>query len=132
MRKLISVLTTILIPSILLAHEGHDKSPGAVAAPHGGTVQVGSQIILELVSKNDGVEIYAFDHDMKPLNTKDVKVEGKMSLPKKSKAEVLKFTAEGEAFAAKINAKGTHRYTLDLVASYAGKKEKIKFSVEPQ
>lgn len=132
MKKVIPMLISILISANVMAHEGHDKSPGATVAPHGGTVQGASHIMLELVSKRDGVEIYAFDHDMKPLSTKDVKIEGTMSLPKKSKAEVLKFTSQGEAFAAKINAKGAHRYTLDLLASHAGKKEKIKFSVEPQ
>lgn len=132
MKIIIPILMTVFMPLSLMAHEGHDKSPGAVVAPHGGMVQSASHIMLELVSTSDGVEIYPFDHDMKPLNTKDVKIEGTINLPKKSKSEILKFVIQGEAFTAKINAKGAHRYILDLMASHAGKKEKIKFSVEPQ
>lgn len=132
MKRVVTILMTLFFSVGVIAHEGHDKSPGAVAAPHGGVVQGTKQIYLELVTKSDGVEIFPFDHDMKPILLKDVKLEGAMVLPKKSKSEPVKFSAEGDAFIAKIDSKGAHRYVLDLSVVHGGKKEKIKFNVEPQ
>lgn len=132
MKRVIPILATLFFSFGVLAHEGHDKSPGAVAAPHGGVVQGTSHIYLELVTKSDGVHVFPFDHDMKLIPLKDVKLEGTMALPKKGKSEAVKFTPEGDAFTAKIDAKGAHRYTLDLSVVHGGKKEKVKFNVEPQ
>jgi len=131
-KKAIPMLLTLFFASVSMAHEGHDKSPGTMAAPHGGIVQGTSHIYLELVTKSDGVQVYPFDHEMKPVATKDVKLEGTVALPKKGKAESVKFTTEGDAFVAKVDAKGAHRYSLDLAVTHGGKKEKVKFNVEPQ
>lgn len=131
-KKVIAMLISLFVASVSVAHEGHDKSPGTMAAPHGGIVQGTSHIYLELVTNSNGVQVYAFDHDMKPVSTKDVKLEGTATLPKKGKGEPVKFSTEGEAFVAKVDAKGAHRYLLDLSVTHGGKKEKIKFNVEPQ
>lgn len=114
------------------AHEGHDKSPGAVSAPHGGLIQSSGQLYVELVTKSDGVEIYAFDHDMKVVGPKEFKVSATMTLPKKAKGDPVKLSEQADGFLAKISAKGSHRYVLDLVLTYKGKSEKVKFNVEPQ
>lgn len=132
--KIIFAVTLALVLShtAAFAHEGHDKTPGAIAAPHGGTVQGTSQLYLELVPSADGVKIYPMDHDGKPVAISDVKLEGTATFPKKSKADLVKFAPEGDAFVSKVAAKGAHRYTLNLNVEYKGKKEKAKFTVEPQ
>lgn len=126
------ILALTAIQTTAFAHEGHDKTPGAIAAPHGGIVQGTSHLYLELVSSSEGVKIYPMDHDAKAVPLSEVKLEGSVTFPKKSKAEAIKFSVEGGAFVAKVAAKGAYRYTLNLNVEHKGKKEKAKFTVEPQ
>lgn len=135
MRNIVSLLTIILMAAVSMAHEGHNNVPGKTSAladkAPAGVVQSTSQLFLKLVTKSDGIAIYPFDHDEKPIPAKDVSIVGSMTLPKKGKSD-LKFTVEGDAVVAKVSAKGAHRYTIDLSVVYAGKQEKAKFNVEPQ
>ncbi len=126
------VLLSLGLANYSNAHEGHDKTPGAVAAPHGGVIQDIEHIYLELLTETNGLKLYPYDHELKPIALKDVKIEGSATFPKKPKAEKVSFTSEGEAFSAKVDSKGAHRYTLDVTITHAGKKEKTKFNVEPQ
>lgn len=132
MKKIFMISALIFSFGITHAHEGHDKTPGALAAPHGGMIKGVDHIHLELVSDSTGVKIYPLDHDMKAIPLADVKIEAKMSIPRKSKSEPVKFSAEDDHFIAKINAKGAHRYDLDVTVTHGGKVEKLKFNVEPQ
>ncbi len=135
MKKAISYLSIFLafgFSSELLAHEGHDKTPGALAAPHGGVVKGTDHIYLELVTESGGIKIYPLDHATKAVPFTDVKLEGKMSVPRKNKAEIIKFTVDGDHFAAKVDTKGAHRYDLNIKVTHGGKTENLKFSVEPQ
>jgi hypothetical protein len=131
--KQILIALTFLIPiNSAFAHEGHDKTPGAVSAPHGGIMQDLEGIYLELLVDANGIKLFPYDHDQKPIPTKNVKLEGIASFPKKAKPETVNFTMDSEGFTAKVEAKGAHRYTLEVTVSYGGKKEKTKFNVEPQ
>lgn len=114
------------------SHEGHDKTPGALAAPHGGMVKGTDHIYLEVVSNQNEIKAYPLDHDMKPVPVADVKLDGKMLIPRKNKSEAVKFTAQADYFSAKVDSKGAHRYDLDVTITHGGKAEKLKFSVEPQ
>lgn len=114
------------------AHEGHDKTPGALVAPHGGILKGVEHIYVELVTEPKGLKIYPLDHNMKAIPLSDVKIEGKMSVPRKKQSDAVKFVSEADHFSSKIDAKGAHRYDLDLTVVHGGKLEKIKFSVEPQ
>ncbi|MBN8538931.1 MAG: hypothetical protein J0L82_00990 [Deltaproteobacteria bacterium] len=132
MKQLIIFSAIFLALGVASAHEGHDKTPGALAAPHGGLVKGTDHIYLELVTESGGIKIYPLNHDTKPIPVADVKLEGKMSVPRKNKAETVKFTVDGDHFVAKVDAKGAHRYDLDITVTHGGKAEKLKFSVEPQ
>lgn len=135
MKKMTSYISLFLALGFslnLFAHEGHDKTPGTLAAPHGGIIKGTDHIYLEVVSGADGVKLYPLDHDMKAIAVADVKVEAKMSVPRKNKSEPVKFSPEGDHFLAKVDAKGAHRYDLDVTVTHGGKPEKLKFSVEPQ
>ncbi|HRO67577.1 MAG TPA: hypothetical protein PL182_08440 [Pseudobdellovibrionaceae bacterium] len=114
------------------AHEGHDKTPGSKSAPHGGIIQGTNDLYLELLPTAEGVEIYPLDHDMNPVPLKNVKMKGTMTFPRKTKKEDVTFSDSGDKFLAKIDAKGAHRYTLDLSVTHDGKTEKLKFNVEPK
>jgi len=134
MKQLVIAITFLTLISInsVMAHEGHNKTPGAVAAPHGGVMQGLENIYLELLVDASGIKLYPYDHDLKPVALKDVKIEGSVTFPKKTKAEKVALTSEGDAFSAKVDAKGAHRYTLEVTVTHQGKKEKTKFNVEPQ
>ena len=60
MKRFIAVLAAAAIFSQMsFAHEGHDKTPGAVSAPHGGVVKGTDHLYLELVNETGGVKIYS-------------------------------------------------------------------------
>lgn len=114
------------------AHEGHDQTPGSVNAPHGGSIQGTNQLYWELVKDATGVKLYPLTHELSPIAPKDVQMSGTIQFPKKTKKEPVKFSPADDHFAAQVDAKGAYRYTLELAFTYKGKKEKVKFQVEPQ
>ncbi len=132
MKQLIFSAAILIAFGSAHAHEGHDKTPGALAAPHGGLLKGTDHIYVEVVAGPDEVKAYPLDHDLKPVPVAELKLEGKMSVPRKNKSEALKFSAQGDYFSAKVDSKGAHRYDLYLSVTHGGKTEKLKFSVEPQ
>ena len=132
MRKFISVLTMVVVSQLSFAHEGHDKTPGAMVAPHGGVIQGAGEIYLEFVNESGGVRIYPLTHDLAAIPLKEVTLQGSANFPKKAKPEPVVFAQSGDHFSAKVDAKGAYRYTLDITVSHKGKKAKAKFQVEPQ
>lgn len=132
MKSFVTTIATLLIGLLALAHEGHDKTPGAVTAPHGGQLKGTSQLYVELVSDSAGFKIYTVDHDLKTIPVKDVKIEGTAKLPKQKQSEKIALSTAESFLEAKVNAKGSHRYTVDLKVIYKGKTENVSFNVEPQ
>lgn len=132
MKQIFIFLTLIFSFIIVNAHEGHDKTPGYQSSRPGGTIKGTDHIYLELVSDQGSVKLYPMDHDKKPIPLSDIKMEGKMTIPRKNTTQVLKFTTQNDHIAAKVDAKGAHRYDLEVTVTHGGKSEKLKFSVEPQ
>ncbi len=132
MKKLFATAFLILQSIVSFAHEGHHHTPGAVVAPHGGVLQDLKHMYLELVVEAGTVTLYPLDHDLKSLATKDVTIEASVKYPKKPKPESVAFSSEGDAFKAVIDAKGAHRYSLEVKISAQGKTSTAKFNVEPQ
>lgn len=114
------------------AHEGHDKSPGAVAAPQGGLIQSSGELYIEVVQKSGAVDIFAYTHDLKAISPKELKVSGQVVLPRKTKGETVKFEFLADRLTAKIDSKGSHRFELSLTVVHRNKTEKVKFNIEPQ
>jgi len=125
------VAVTLGLGSFSYAHEGHDKMPGTLQAPHGGTVKGTSQLYIELVNEASGIKLYPLTHEMTPVVPKEVTIVATAQAPKKKK-EPVTFTSADDHFEAKVDAKGAYRYTLELTTTYKGKKEKVTFQVEPQ
>lgn len=133
MKTLFIALAFIATPYSSFAHEGHDKTPGAVSAPHGGSVQGTSELYIELVTTKDGVIVYPISHDGKALPTSGLSLKGEFQVPRKGKAEKVTFVPAQDSFSAKIDAKGAYRYSLELKVAPKGKKEEsLKFNVEPK
>ncbi len=132
MKLLILALTLVCLPVTGFAHEGHDKMPGAMPLDGFDQIQATGDLYLKLKVVGDGVKVSPFTHENKPVPVGELVLDGAVKLPKKAKSEKVVFVAEGDAFAAKIDAKGSHRYALEITVSHAGKKEKVTFNVEPQ
>lgn len=120
------------MPLVSWSHEGHNKTPGALTAPHGGQIKGTDHLYMELVAESEGVKLYPLDHDLKPVALGDVKIEGSLQLPRNKKAEPLQWTPVENYYTAKVTAKGAHRYNVELKVSYKNKTEKFNFTVEPQ
>ena len=131
MKIVITAIATLLIGFLALAHEGHDKTPGAITAPHGGQLKGTSHLYIELVSDSMGFKVYTVDHDLKTIPVKEVKVEGTAKIPKQKKSETLTFISSESFLESKFDSKGSHRYTVDLKITYKGKTESVSFNVEP-
>lgn len=132
MKILMSLIISLAFPIYGRSHEGHDKTPGAMSAPHGGQLKESNQVHLELVSDSQGFKIYPLDHDMKSLPLKDIALEATIKFPKKTKADPIKLQTAESYFSAQVDAKGAHRYTIEVKATYNKKTEKLSFIVEPQ
>ena len=128
----IFALVALFFSLVVQAHEGHDKTPGAVSAPHGGIVKGTESIYIELVVDSNGIKLYPLTHEGSPIALNDVALKGSVSFPKKTKAQPISFSQSGDHFSSKVDSKGAHRYSLDLVVNYKGKQEKTSFQVEPQ
>lgn len=114
-----------------LAHEGHDKTPGSVSAPHGGQIKGTNQLYLEVVADNEGFKIYPMDHDLKSIALNELNLEANIQFPKKSKTENIKLTL-AESFAeAKVESKGAHRYNANIKVTYKNKTDTVSFVIEP-
>lgn len=132
MIKLILTMMIAFLPLGGFAHEGHDHTPGAVAAPHGGIMHDLEHMYLEFLVDAGGVKLYPYNHELEPLAISEVGIEGSATLPKKTKPEKVTFKPAGSGFSASFDAKGAHRYMLEVTVTYRGKKDKAKFNVEPQ
>jgi len=130
------ILVLLLITSMeanVLSHEGHNKLPGSIIAPHGGQIKGTDDLYIELIHNSDNVQIYITDHDFKPILLNDIKIEGLIKYPKQMKSEKINFTTnQAKYFDAKINSKGSHRYTLEIKTKYKNKTDTINYNLEPQ
>lgn len=132
MKSLITALAILLTGLSLFAHEDHDKTPGTLTAPHGGQLKGTSQLYVELVSDASGFKLYTADHELKTIPIKEVKIDGSVKLPKQKQSNKLTVKVSESFFESKVNAKGFHRYTVDLNVTYKGKTESVSFNIEPQ
>ncbi len=124
------IFVSLLVGSVnLLAHEGHDETPGAIKANHGGTVKAGKEINLEYVVSGSEVKLYPVSHGGKDLTPSEVTLVVKAKSPKGKAESVLTEIKEG-AFVAKIDFKNAYRIEMNVDADAKGKKSSFKFQVE--
>lgn len=128
-------VVTLARPSRAIAHEGHADAPGFLA-PHGGIVQRGRQIDMELVQEGTTLKLYPISHEGKPMKPSEVTITATAKAPKKGKAkgevQTLKLKEEGEGFTTSVELKNTHRFELEVQTTSAGKKDRFIYQVEPQ
>lgn len=113
----------------LLAHEGHNQTPGSLKANHGGTVKAGKQINLEFVVSGNEIKLYPASHEGEDFAPAEVKLTATGKLPK-GKPEILKVELKNGAFTAAIDFKTAYRVEVVATTEYKGKKDIFKFQVE--
>lgn len=124
------VFTALMISSLnLLAHDGHNQTPGSLKANHGGTVKAGKEVNLEYVVSGNELKLYPASHEGSDLASADVKLAATGKLPK-GKAESLKIESKNGTFVAPIDFKTAYRIEVVATVEHKGKKDTFKFQVE--
>lgn len=124
------IMFTVLFGSFnLLAHEGHEQTPGTIKASHGGVVKAGKEINLEYVVSGSEVKLYPMSHDGKDLTAADVKLTATAKLPK-GKAQPVKISEKEGTLTAQVDFKEAYRVEMNVDADTQGKKSNFKLQVE--
>ena len=124
------VFASLLAVSLnLMAHEGHNQTPGSLKANHGGTVKAGKEINLEFVASGNELKLYPASHEGSDLALTDVKITATAKLPK-GKPENLKIENKNGTLVATIDFKTAYRIEVVATADYKGKKDTFKFQIE--
>lgn len=131
MKNLIFSLAMCLFATPGFAHEGHDKTPGAISAPHGGQLKGTSQHYIEVLPESSNIKMYLFTHDLKSVPMENLKIEAYTQLPKQKNKDKLNLKITDNAAEAVVDAKGSHRYTLEVKLTEKNKSELVKFNIEP-
>lgn len=131
MLKIIMLCVVLVVGFSAHAHEGHDHGPSTVQAPKGGIIRSLETVHLELLHKGKTITVYAYDVNLKPADVSKFPIKATVTLPKR-KPEPLKLTANGDHWLGEFDAKGAHRYTLELSIQQGGHEDQVKYNVEPR
>lgn len=131
MYKLISFLVTMVMSLSLHAHEGHDHGPSMIAPPKGGVIRSLETIHLELLPQGKTVKIFVYDKKMEPVEAKKYPVSAMATRPRKQ-AEAVELKTKKSHWEFEYDAKGSHRYTLQLSIEQGGHKDKVQWNIEPR
>lgn len=129
MKNLLVILTITILSQSLFAHEGHDNAPGSFKSLHGGTVQAGKQLNLEVIVSGNEVTIFPTSHDGKDIQLKDVKVEA-TAKPKKGKPFPAIFSPAKSGLSTIIDLKGSNRVPVEISVTILGKTDHFIVQVE--
>lgn len=125
-----SLMLCLLLSFQLVAHEGHDHSPGRKDAPHGGVVKESKDYHFELVSTDTDIMIFPYDVDMKPIKElSSIKIEAHTKKPRQDK-NPLKFEVMGNHWHAKFDKGDSHRYNVYLTLVGNDKKEELEWVID--
>ena len=124
------ILTLILIlPTFVFAHEGHDQTPGALKSLHGGVVQAGKEVNLEVIIAGQKVTLFPTSHEGQDLIAKNVKLEA-IAKPKKGAAYPVIIASEKNGYSLNVDLKGANRLPVTVSVTMNGKTDKFIIQVE--
>jgi hypothetical protein len=129
MKKTLITLSLFALTTVTFAHEGHDQVPGATKSLHGGTVQSGKQLNLEVIVTSNTLTLYPTGHDGKDIAAKDVKIEV-IANPKKGKAFPVKLEQSKGAYTAIVDLQGANRLPITVNVTNQGKTDHFIVQVE--
>ena len=128
MKKFISVLV-LALATTSYAHEGHDKTPGSLKSLHGGAVQSGHQLNLEVLINGSEITLYPISHEGRDVAAQDVKIEA-TAKPKKGKPYAVKFESTKNGFTSKVELQGANRLPVTVNVTNEGKTDHFLVQVE--
>ncbi|MGZ3789001.1 MAG: hypothetical protein ACXVLQ_10780 [Bacteriovorax sp.] len=129
MKKLILALAVLAISVSSFSHEGHDNAPGTIKSLHGGSVQAGKQINLEVFVSGQEITVYPISHEGSDIKASDVKIEAKAT-PKKGKPYPVLFSKAKSGYSAKIDLNGANRVPVTISVTNQGKTDQFTVQVE--
>lgn len=129
MKKTFITLAFFALTAVSFAHEGHDKTPGATKSLHGGTVQSGKQLNLEVIVTSNQLTLYPTSHEGKDIAAKDVKIEA-VANPKKGKAFPVKLEPANGGYTATVDLQGANRLPVTVNVTNQGKTDHFTVQVE--
>lgn len=135
MKFLKTLILALTFTAAAAAHEGHDHdAPASVKPVKGGIVRSLEELNVEVVAKGKEIQIYLFDHDMKPRRTEGFKVRAEAELPRKKGKSALTLKDQGDHYVTEFDAKGAHRFDLKLQITdpKTGHDDGLKFTLEPR
>lgn len=130
MKKTILALALSFLSLTAFSHEGHNVTPGTLKSLHGGTVQAGKQINLEVIVSAGEIAIFPISHEGKDIPTKDVTIEA-IAKPRKGKPYPVFFiTDKGGGLTTTIDLKGANRIPVTVKITNQGKSDSFTVQVE--
>lgn len=130
MKHFIVILFCIVISPVLLSHEGHNDMPGTAKSLHGGVVQIGKEINLEIIISGNNITLYPTSHSSKDIPLNEVKIEA-IAKPKKGKPyAVILNPAKKLGLKATVDLNGANRLPVEITTTHAGKTDRFLIQVE--
>lgn len=129
MPKIILLMFSILLSHQVFAHDDH--GPSEAQAPKGGVMRSLETVHLEFLTKGKTISIYPYAPDLKPEQAKKYPVSATVSLPKRA-PQSLVLVDKGDHWESEFDAKGAHRYKIELKIFQGGHNDVVKYTVEPK
>jgi hypothetical protein len=129
MKKTLLTLAIVILPTLAFSHEGHDKTPGSFKSLHGGTVQAGKQLNLEVIVNGKEISVFPTSHEGKDIAAKEVKLEA-TAKPKKGKAYPVTLSHSKGGYSSTIDLKGANRVPVEINVTNEGKTDHFTVQVE--
>lgn len=129
MSNFVSILVASLMSLSLLAHEGHNNAPGSFKSLHGGTVQNGKELNLEVIISGKELTVYPTSHESKDIPEKDVKVSA-LAKPKKGKAYPVTLINSKGGYSATVELQGSNRLPVEITVQSHGKTDHFTVQIE--
>ncbi len=129
MKKATTTLLLTLFATFSFAHEGHDGAPGGFKSLHGGTVQTGKQLNLEVILNGKEITIFPTSHEGKDIRYKNVVINA-IAKPKKGKPYAITFSPTKNGLSTTVDLKGSNRLPVDISVSNTGKTDHFIIQVE--
>lgn len=129
MKNFILALSLITLSTTSLAHEGHNQAPGSFKSLHGGTVQAGKQLNLEVIVAGKEITVFPTSHEGKDVAAKVVKIEAQAK-PKKGKPYPVKLAPAKVGYTATVDLQGSNRLPITIDVTNEGKTDHFTVQVE--
>lgn len=119
----------ILLSINAFAHEGHNNAPGSFKSLHGGTVQNGKELNLEVIINGKELLVYPTSHESKDVPAAEVKITA-TAKPKKGKAYPVVLNPAKGGYSATVDLQGSNRLPVEISVTNHGKTDKFTVQIE--